>query len=60
MICKERGMGLPWFSMKSQIMTLLRKDRSQLIFSTELTEEHVFENFLGELPACSPPDCGIS
>jgi len=37
MICKERGMRLPWFSTKSQIMTLRSKQgRSQLIYSTEL------------------------
>jgi len=61
MICKERDMQLSWFSTKSQIMTLRSKQgRSQLIYSTELTAEHVFENFWGELPGCSPPDCRIS
>jgi len=54
-------MGLPWFSTKSQIMTLLSKQgRSQLIYSTGLTTEHVFENFWGELHDCSPTDCGVS
>jgi len=33
--------------------------RTQLIYSTELTTEHVFLNFFGELPGCSPPGCGI-
>ena len=31
----------------------------QLIYSTELTTENVFENF-GGLSGCSPSDCGIS
>jgi len=35
---------------------LTKQDRSQLICSTE----HVFENFGGKFPSCSPPDCGIS
>jgi len=39
---------------------LIKQGRTQLIYSTELTTEHVFENFGGELPGCSPPDCGIS
>jgi len=64
MICKERRIGLPWFSTKTQIMTLFylasRADRTQLIYSTKLTTEHVFEHFGGELPGCSPPDCGMS
>ena len=37
---------------------ILLSKRTQLIYSTELTTEHVFENFGGELPGCSPPDCG--
>jgi len=64
MICKERSIGLPWFSTKLQIMTLFylasRAARTQLMYSTELTTEHVFEYFGGELPGCSPPDWGIS
>ena len=39
---------------------LSKQGRTQLIHSTELTTEHVFENFGGEFPAFSPPDCGIS
>jgi len=48
-------MGLPWFSTKSQIMTLLSKQgRSQLIYSTELATEHVFENFGSNWPVALP------
>jgi len=39
---------------------LSKQRRTQLIHSTELTTEHVFENFGGELPGCSSRDCGIS
>ena len=40
---------------------LLRKEgRTQLIYLTELTIEHVFENCGEELSGWSPPDCGIS
>ena len=39
---------------------LSKQGRTQLIYSTELTTEHVFENFEGELPGCFPLDCGIS
>jgi len=39
---------------------LSKQGRTQLIYLTELTTEHVFENFGGELPGCSPPDCGTS
>jgi len=39
---------------------LSKQGRSQMIYSTELTTEHVFENFSGELPGCSPLDYGIS
>ena len=39
---------------------LSKQGPTQLICSTERTTEHVFENFGGELPGCSPPDCGIS
>jgi len=61
MICKERSIGLPWFSTKPQIMTLLvsKQGRTQLVYSTEQTIEHVFENFGAELSGCSPPDFGI-
>jgi len=58
------GIGLPWFSTKTQIMTLFylasMAARTQLIYSTELTTEHVFETFGKELPCWSPPDCGIT
>jgi len=37
-----------------------KQGRTQLIYSTELTTEHVFENFRSEFPGCSPPDCVIS
>jgi len=33
---------------------LSKQGRTQLIYSTELTTELVFENFDGELPGCSP------
>ena len=33
---------------------LSKQGRTQLIYSTELTTEHVFENFKGELPGWSP------
>jgi len=39
---------------------LSKQGRTQLIYSTELTTEHVFENFGGKLHSCSPPDCRIS
>jgi len=39
---------------------LSKQGRTQLIYSTKLTTEHVFENFRGKLPGCSLPDCGIS
>jgi len=35
---------------------LSKQGRTQLTYSTELTTEHVFENFGGELPGFSPPD----
>jgi len=31
-----------------------------MIYSTEPTTEHVFENVGGGLPGCSSADCGIS
>jgi len=34
--------------------------RTQLIYSTDVTTEHFFENFGGESPGCSPLDWGIS
>jgi len=52
-ICKERGMGLPWFTTKSQIMTLFylaKQGRSQLIYSTE----HVLENLGWNCPVALP------
>jgi len=39
---------------------LRKKGRTHFTYSTELTTEHVFENFGGNLTGCSPPDCGIS
>jgi len=39
---------------------LNKQGRTQLIYSTKLTTEHVFEIFGGGLPGCSPPDCGTS
>jgi len=45
---------------KHDFILLSKQGRNQLIYSTELTAEHVFEKFLGELPGCSPPYCGIS
>jgi len=43
-----------------EFILLSKQGRTELIYSTKLTTEHVFENFGGELPGCSPPDCGIS
>jgi len=63
MICKERGIGIAMVfgEITNYDFVLLSKQGcSQLIYSTELTAEHVFENFWGELPGCSPPYCGIS
>jgi len=31
-----------------------KQGRTQLIYSTELTTEHIFENFEGDLPVFSP------
>jgi len=47
MICKERhGIAMVFDEITNYDFTLLRKQgRSQLIYSTELTTEHVFENF---------------
>jgi len=39
---------------------LSKQGRTQLIYSTELTTEHVFQNFGGGLPGSSPSNCGIS
>jgi len=39
---------------------LSKQGRTQLIYSTELTTEHILENFGAELPGFSPPNCGIS
>jgi len=38
---------------------LSKQGRTELIYSTELTSEHVFENFRGQLSGCSPHDCRI-
>jgi len=56
MIGKERSIGLPWFNETTNydFILLSKQGRTQLIYSTELTTEHVFENFEGELPVCSP------
>jgi len=55
MIGKERSIGLPWFNETTNydFILLSKQGRTQLIYSTELTTEHVFENFEGELPVCS-------
>jgi len=52
MIFKERSIGLPWFLAKPQMdfILLSKQSRTQLIYSTELTTEHVFENFRGNCP----------
>jgi len=63
MICKERGIGIAMVVdeiTNYDFILLSKQGRSQLIYSTELTAEHVFENFWGELPGCSPPYFGIS
>jgi len=39
---------------------LSKQGRTQMVYSTELTTEHVFEKFGGEMSSSSPPDCGIS
>jgi len=55
-----------WFAMVFKETTnydfilLSKQGRTQLIYSTELTTEHVFENFEGALPGCSPLDCAMS
>jgi len=36
------------------LIILSKQGRTQLIYSTELTTEHVFENFGRELRGCSP------
>jgi len=36
-----------------------KQGRTQLIYSTELIIQHVFENCGAELSGCFPPDCGI-
>jgi len=58
MICKERSIGLPWFSTKTQIMTLFylaSRAANQLIYSTE----HVFEQFRGFCPVALPLIAGV-
>jgi len=47
MICKERSSGLPWFNENTiyDFILLSKQGRTQLIYSTELTTEHLFENF---------------
>jgi len=51
MICKE-SIGLPWFNETTNhdFILLSKQGRTQLIYSTELTTEHVFENFGGDCP----------
>jgi len=63
MICKERGTGIAMVFdeiTNYDFILLSKQGRSQLIYSTELTAEHVFEIFFGELPGCSPTYCGIT
>jgi len=38
---------------------LSKQDSTQLIYSTEIITEHVFENF-GGMPGCSSPTCRSS
>jgi len=44
----------------NDFILLSKQGRTQLVYSSELTTEHIFAKFGGELPSCSPPDCGIS
>jgi len=44
----------------NDFISLSKQVHSQLVYSIKLTTEHVFENFRGELPGCSPLDYGIS
>jgi len=41
-------------STNHDFILLSKQGRTQLIFSTELTTEHVFENFGGNCPAALP------
>ena len=61
MICNEKSIGSPWFSTNPQIMTLCtyKQGHTQLIYSTELTTEYVFEYF-GGIARLLSPECGIS
>jgi len=43
----------------NNFILLSKQGRTELIYSTELTSEHVFENFGGEVSGCSPHDCRI-
>jgi len=47
MICNEKSIGLPLLSTNPQIITLCtyKQGHTQLIYSAELTTEHVFEYF---------------
>jgi len=49
MIWKERSIGLPWFQRNTNydFILLSKQGRTQLMYSSELTTEHVFENFGG-------------
>jgi len=49
LICNVKSIGLIWFSSNPQIMTLCtyKQGHTQLIYSTELKTEYVFEYFWG-------------
>jgi len=58
MICKERSIGLPWFSTKQKLwlnFTLQAGPHPAEIFNWTC-----FWKFRRELPGCSPPNCAIS
>jgi len=55
MIFKGKSIGFPWFSTNQNYYYLLSKQgRTQLMYSTELTTEHVLENFRGNCPVALP------
>jgi len=64
MICKEKRIGLPWFSTNPQIMTLFsllsKQGRHPADIFNWTNNWTCLWIFRGELPHCSPPDCGIS
>jgi len=46
-------------NINNDFILLSKQGRTQLVYSTELTTEPLFEKFGEELPSCSPPECGI-